>query len=198
MFFEGLFFGLMLQIAIGPVCLSVLLLSLSKGFREGMKMSLGVAVVDGLYIIASLLGMAALLKIDILNKVVLSVGGFVLIYFGLSYFKKQGKNDTVIKQADRNSFLYGIKLTLTNPLTILFWSGVFGSLMASNKLSGAASILAYSAGCVMATVLFLGLISAGGKYASKLLNPKIIKVMGYGVGLYLVYFGLSMFTKLKN
>jgi len=195
MFIEGLLLGLTLQLSVGPVCLSVLFLSISKGFKEGFKMALGVTLVDGVYIALSFLGMASLLKSEALRRIILIGGACALIYFGLSYFISFKNKKDEVKVENVNSFLYGVKLTLTNPLTIVFWSSIFGSLIASNKLTGIDNILTYSLGCITSTIAFLSLISAGGKYASKILSPNIIKIMSYGVGLFLIYFGGSMLFK---
>ena len=136
--------------------------------------------------------MANLLRIEAIRKLVLIAGACVLIYFGISYFLKSGDAIDSVKMEGRNSFLHGIKLTMTNPLTIIFWSGMFGSLIASGTLAGAGNILFYSLGCISSTILFLSMVSIGGKYASKLLNQRFIRVMSYGVGLFLIFFGGSM------
>lgn len=192
MFFSGLLFGLTLQMSVGPVCLSVLFLSVSRGFKEAFKMALGVTLVDGFYIVTSFLGMSNLLKIEFLRRGVLIAGACTLIYFGISTILSSLRDEKKVEVKERNSFLYGIKLTLTNPLTIIFWSGILGTLIAGGELVGISNIFAYSIGCIASTILFLGLISIGGGYASRLLKPNVIKIMNAGVGLYLIYFGMNM------
>ncbi|MGD0152898.1 MAG: LysE family transporter, partial [Thermacetogeniaceae bacterium] len=59
-FFAGFFLGMTLQLSIGLVCLAILYESATRGFREALKMVWGVTLVDGMYILASWLGMAAL------------------------------------------------------------------------------------------------------------------------------------------
>ena len=157
-------------------------------------MVLGVTLVDGAFILASFLGVSALLRIMVLQKIILFAGAAALIYFGVKHFLASGKdddrNDTIT-----NSFFYGIRLTLTNPLTIIFWSGAFGLLMASGKVTGFINVLIYSLGCLTATLLFLSTVSISGKYISKVMNQTARKLINYFVGLYLIFYGCSTFFK---
>ncbi|MCX7709935.1 MAG: LysE family translocator [Clostridia bacterium] len=207
---KGLLFGLTLQLAIGPVFFAVLHKSIKEGFYEAFKMVMGVTLVDTFYIILSFTGIGALLKIKFLNKLIFWGGAGVLIYFGYKYIKSFLKNSSKDKAASeagngevmadqqsksRDSLLYGVKLTLTNPLTIVFWSGIFGALIGAKKLAGLQDILFYSAGCVLSTVLFLGIFSLIGKYITRFLNSKRLRYLDCVVGVFLVLFGFSMFLK---
>lgn len=192
---QGLLFGLTLQMSVGPVCLGVMHKSITRGFREASKMVWGVVLADGAYIAASLLGMAKLLEIPGIKTIMLMVGAGVLIYFGLNIIMKNGNKNTCITAAEENenSFYYGLKLTLTNPLTIIFWSGVFGALAASGELGGLGSIMLYGGGCLLSTFLFLTIVSLGGRLLTPLLtNGAIRKRMDWVVGLFLIFFGLKM------
>ena len=62
-FLEGLGFGLILQISVGPVCIAVLHKALTRGFGHAFAMVWGAALVDALYILLSVLGVSALLQI---------------------------------------------------------------------------------------------------------------------------------------
>lgn len=195
-FLNGLLFGMTLQLSVGPVFFAVLHRSVKEGFREALKMVLGVAAVDAFYIFVSFTGVSNLLRIHFLSKVILFAGAGVLIYFGISYLKNAGKQKDAFpeKAGPRidSSFIYGIKLTLTNPLTILFWSGTFGSLIASQKLQGLGNTLLYSAGCIAATLLFLTAVCAACEYFQNKLNNRILKAADYVVGVFLMVFAVKL------
>jgi len=198
-FFAGFFLGMTLQLSIGPVCLAILYESATRGFREALKMVWGVTLVDGMYILASWLGMAALLRIEAVKTATLIAGALVLIFFGSRLLIPAAKQAAGPARERKNSFGYGIALTLTNPLTILFWSSLFGSMIASGKLHGAVNPLLYSLGCVTATIFWLGLIAAGGNYLSGILKANRIRLLNALVGLFLISFGISMvFPIFKN
>jgi arginine exporter protein ArgO len=84
MLFEGFKFGMLLQFAIGPVCIFIFQMSSLKGFYIAEKGVLGVALTDGLFIIVAILGIASI--IDRKNiKVFLKIFGTIILFvFGLS------------------------------------------------------------------------------------------------------------------
>jgi len=57
-FLEGLGFGLILQVSVGPVCVAVLHKGLTLGFRHAFSMVWGVALVDAIYIVLSVIGVS--------------------------------------------------------------------------------------------------------------------------------------------
>lgn len=195
-FLQVFLLGLVLQLSVGPVFFAVLHKSINEGFLEALKMTCAAALVDAFYICISFTAVSALLKISYLHKAISILGMSVLIYFGLNYIKNANKKSNILVNKDKNSsFAYGLKLTLVNPLTILFWSGTFGSLIAGNRLSGNFNIIMYSIGCVSATIFFLGITSFSGRFAARFLNVKVLKLMDYAVGIILICFGLNMFFR---
>jgi threonine/homoserine/homoserine lactone efflux protein len=201
-FFSGLFFGLTLQLAIGPVFFAVLHKAVREGFRESFLMVCGVALTDAFYITISFTGMGRLLQIPALHTVICLTGAGILIFFGCLYLINAGKSKlpvaskTAVNQDNSGmnaiiprSFAYGVKLTLTNPLTIVFWSGAFGALIASRRLQGYGSIILYSSGCIAATLSFLTFTAWMGKHLLTRLNEKWLRGFDYTVGLFLIVFG---------
>jgi len=193
-FIKGLGFGMVLQLSIGPVCIAVLHRSIIRGFFDTFKMILAVALVDGVYIVLSFAGISGFLSIEPIRKAVLITGAGVLIYFGVKHLIKHSCNG-INSTNTGSSFLYGIKLTLTNPLTIVFWSGAFGSLIASGRLEGMIEVAAFSAGCIASTVLFLSVVSAGAVRISGAMGIKPLRYLDFAVGLFLIGFGIYMVIK---
>jgi threonine/homoserine/homoserine lactone efflux protein len=191
-FWQGLGFGLTLQLSVGPVCLAVLRQSITGGWRVALRMTLGVALVDAFYLLASLLGVAALLKIEVIRQIVLFAGACVLMYYGGKHLWTAGRTLPQDQSEARGGFWYGVGITLTNPLTVLFWSGVFGSLMASGALMGKGELLLFSLGCVLSTIFFLALISAGGSSVKKVMDHRLLKWLDRLVGVALLCFGIVM------
>jgi threonine/homoserine/homoserine lactone efflux protein len=202
----GFLFGLMLQLAIGPVFFAVLHKAVREGFWESFKMVIGVALTDAFYITVSFTGVGRLLQVPVLRTVIHHAGAGVLMFFGCLYLKNAGKNQLpageaavqvkpALKRGAFRSFGYGVQLTLTNPLTVVFWSGTFGALIASRRLPEYGSILAYSAGCIAATLFFLTLAAWVGKQLMTRLNERILQGFDYGVGLFLIVFGAGILIK---
>lgn len=197
----GLLLGLTLQISIGPVFFAILHKSLRENFLEAFKMTGGVALVDALYILLSFTGIAVLLQLEIMRAVVSVLGAGVLSYFAFTYFRNAGRKPIVEpgkedgEYGKSSSFFYGIKLTAINPLTIIFWTGTFGSLAASGIAATTGQLFLYAAGCITATILFLGLISLAAQFLVPYITPKTMRGADYLVGTVLGGFAVVMFYR---
>lgn len=192
-YISGLMLGLMLQLSVGPVFFTVLHLSTKKGFLEGIKMTCAAALVDAFYICLSFTSISALLHIPNVRMIIGFFGMIVLIYFGVTFIKNARNKSGEALAVEGNSFVYGMKITLINPLTIVFWSGTFGSLIAAHNLHGFVPTVMYASGCVSATLLFLGLTSLMEKYMRRLVDINQMKWTDRIIGTVLILFGIYMF-----
>ncbi len=212
-YFKGLLLGMTLQLSLGPVFFAVLHKAITKNSGEALKMSFGAAAIDALYIGLSFTGVALLLQIIVAQSIVLGLGAMVLMVFGLRYLRKanqrfkkstEGSQGTISNRHDHaaraedSSFLYGLKITAVNPLTIVFWSGTFGALLGAGLLDSFRDALLYASGCVSATLLFLGTVSMVAPRLPFKSSKKIETGFDIIVGLVLIIFGLVMFYRLIN
>ena len=197
MLIKGFCFGMILQIAVGPLCLFIFQTAVTSGFFTAMVGVLGVALVDAVYILAAIFGIGVLLnKYKILKMVFRYLGSIVLIVFGTSIiFEAFGFSlipdlNFLSKQSMENVFLKVLMLTLSNPLTILFWVGVFSTRLSEVNMSRK-DMYCFGLGAVLATISFLTLVSITGTFVNNLLNPEVLKILNIIVGLVLIYFGLK-------
>ncbi len=127
---KGFITGLILQAAIGPVFVFILNISLQYGLLNGLSAVLGVTVVDYLYIILAIAGVGKILEIKKIKRIFTVLSSAVLVVFGVLLlengiqFSMNGsfsvKEATVI-----SSFLSTFILTVSSPLTIVFWASIF-------------------------------------------------------------------------
>lgn len=194
---QGLRFGMLLQLAVGPVCLFVLGSSFTDGFRQALSAVAAVALVDTAFIALSALGAAALLAKPFARRAARAVGGLVLCLFGadtllgaLGITLLPGIRLFAPTQG-RGLFAQALLLTASNPLTILFWGGALAAKVAENHWR-TGQLLCFALGCVLATALFLSAVAAlGGALAGKL--PFIaVRVLNAAVGGALIAFGLRL------
>lgn len=75
---ERLRFGMLLQFAVGPVCLMVLNTSLSAGFLPTLSFIAAVALVDAFYIALSSFGATAILNRPTVKRKAQWVGSLIL------------------------------------------------------------------------------------------------------------------------
>ena len=193
-FLGGLGFGLILQISVGPVCIAVLHKGIAQGFCHAFAMAWGAALVDALYILFSVVGVSALLQLEPARMSIGVGGALLLLFFGFRYLSAPAK----IAQEERRdesplkSFAYGVVLTLTNPLTILFWAGVLGAMMSTHRFDQPGGMVYFAVGCVTATLLFLTAVALAGHLMEQLLNERLALWLNRAVGLFLIGFAIKL------
>ena len=194
---KGFRFGMLLQLAIGPVCLFIFQTATISGFETAATGVLGVLLVDGLYILAAILGIASLVEkkgttvaLRIFGSVILFVFGFstLLGVFGYSFIPGLNLAHNVDSS---NVFLRAVLLTSSNPLTIIFWAGVFSAKLAAGDVIRK-DVYAFGAGALLATLFFLMLTASFGSFTGQFLPPVVIQILNVLVGAVLIYFGAKM------
>lgn len=200
MIVKGYRFGMLLQLAVGPVCLFVFQVALSGGLIPGIMSVAGVGLVDFIFILAAILGIGSVLKkFPTMQKYLKYFGALVLIVFGLSnIFGLWGiviipSIQTNTNHID-NVFLKTMLLTLSNPLTILFWAGVFSTKMLEEKMTRYDMYL-FGSGAVLATLSFLFGVVLLGLTFKKFAPDTLIGWMNALVGIILIFFGMRLLLK---
>lgn len=191
---QGLGFGLILQISVGPVCIAVLHKGIAQGFVHAFAMAWGAALVDTLYISLSMVGVSALLRFESARLAIGIGGALLLLFFGTRYLRApaniaeaQHRSESPLK-----SFAYGIVLTLTNPLTILFWAGVLGAMMSTHTFDQPRGTVYFAIGCVSATLLFLTAVAFAGHLLERLLDERLALWLNRAVGPFLIGFAIKL------
>ncbi len=200
MVLKGLKFGMILQLAVGPMCLMVLNTSVDYGISNGMSLVLAIALIDALYIALSALGVSAIIEKNNVKMAVKIIGCFILVFFGFN---------TILNVFDinilpnislfsdyksGNLFLQGIILTASNPLTIIFWGGVFTTQIADNNLTKLQLFL-FGTGCVLSTLIFLSGVALFGYFIGNFIPGIVIKILNILVGAFLMLFGIKLLIK---
>lgn len=199
MIIKGFRFGLLLQLAIGPVCLYILNTAVMSGFGLAFLAVIAVCLIDALYIFLAFSGISAFLKSEKTKLILKIFGAVVLIVFGLASILSSF-NISILPSfnfnfsATSNVFLYASLLTASNPLTILFWAGVFSSKVSELNMSKKDTYL-FAIGCVLSSFIFLTAIAALGFVFKLFINDSVILILNVLVGIMLVYFGIRNLLK---
>ena len=194
MIIKGFRFGMILQLAIGPVCLFIFQTGAQAGFWAAFSGVLGTVLVDGSEIVLAILGVGALLQKSQNARKILQYGGAaVLILFGLSNILGAfGVNllpGLALGHSD-HMFWQTVLLALSNPLTVLFWAGVFAAKIAEEEMTGR-DLNGFGLGCALATLVFLTLISAVGAFSAVVLPRALIRGLNVAVGCVMIGFGVK-------
>jgi threonine/homoserine/homoserine lactone efflux protein len=202
--FEGFKFGMILQFAVGPVCLYVFKISLERGLLNSILVVLAAALIDAFYIICAISGVSTFLKSGRAIKILTYSGFSILLIFGLNiiFYEISGFNLIPVLNIFKflkfdNPFLCGIILTLSSPLTIVFWFGVFSTEILESG-NDKKEVVFFGAGCFLATLIFLSIVSITGAAFKIFLPVFVIKILNITVGLIIIYFGIKLLFGLKD
>jgi threonine/homoserine/homoserine lactone efflux protein len=126
---NGILFGLLLSILIGPVFFALIQTSIQKGFRLGAWLAVGISLSDLLYIAVCYVGFTQFFELAHFKESLAMAGGIIMFMFGISALLKP-INQAAGLTLDRNrntifrQIMKGFFLNAANPFVILFWVGV--------------------------------------------------------------------------
>ena len=200
-YFEGLRFGLLLQFAVGPMCLMVFNTAQNAGFLVALSLVIAIALVDAFYILLASLGASKLLENKKVEKTVKILGTIVLMIFGLNIILNVFGINIIpglnLKPNSSSAFIQGIVLTLSNPITIVFWGSVLTTKIIEEKFKKK-ELAVFSIGLVSATLIFLTTVAALGMVLSNFIPDILSKILNLIVGLVIIGFGIKLLIKKNN
>jgi threonine/homoserine/homoserine lactone efflux protein len=191
LFKSGLKMGLLLQIGgIGPICMLMLRLSLSLPISKLFLGVIGITLADIIYIGLSVLSISVLIKkIQHYKRIFDVVVGTVLIIFGVLFITAGHVVDAnTFKGQDLFFWLCG--LTLANPITILFITGIF-SLELSKRNMQLKETCVFAGGFLLATPIFMTFVILIGSLAGRVLPEFVVPLVGSFMGFILVFLGIK-------
>src|SRR5690606_25311697 len=151
-------------------------------------------IADAIFLIVVYLGLDHFLELPPVHVFLWLFGGFVLLYTGVE--SMLGANSIEIeynrnKESLLKCFLTGFIMSITSPLSILFWLGIYGSVLAKTaQVNSSSSLLIYSSmiflGLTLWDILIAGLTSG----LQKFLNTNILKWISIISGISLIGFGV--------
>lgn len=205
-FFSYVFLGISLAAPIGPINAAQIDKGIKGGFFPSWFVGLGAMCADALYMLTVYLGVINFLGTPFMQTLLWSFGFFVLVYTGIESIVSVGK--TIHKSNDHNisltkSFFSGFFMSLLNPLTILFWLGIYGSVLAKTVVEyETTDVILYS------SAIFLGLFlwditmacvaSSFRKYLTTKLLAFISIISGFSLIGFGVYFGIQAIKLLAS
>ena len=197
-YLDGLKFGMLLQLAVGPMCLMVFNTAKNVGFLVSLTLVLAIALVDAFYIILASLGISKILDKPKVKKVFKIIGSLVLIVFGINIILNVFNINIIpglnLKPNSSNIFIQGLVLTLSNPITIVFWGSILTTKIIEDNLNKK-ELAIFSIGLVSSTIIFLTFVSVLGTILSSFIPENISNVLNIVVGILIVFFGVKLIVK---
>lgn len=138
-FLKGFILGFSIAAPVGPIGILCIRRTLEYGRMSGFLSGLGAATADAAYGMIAGLGLTVITSFLIGHQAWLRiVGGIFLCYLGIrTFIKKPTKNPTLVNNYGLlGNYVSTFLLTLTNPMTIIAFVGVFAGLgLGTNKSS---------------------------------------------------------------
>lgn len=188
-----IFLGLSLAAPIGPVNSARLDKGIKNGFWHAWIVGAGSMIADAIFMLLVYLGMVNFLDIPVVQIFLWLFGGFILIYSGaesilgvnrvnLTYSRK--------KESLSKCFLTGFIMSITSPLSILFWLGIYGSILAKTaQANGTSQLLIYSCMIFVGLTLWDVFVASLTTGFRKFLNDTSLKIISVISGISLLGFG---------
>lgn len=191
---QNILLGLTLAAPIGPVNLEIIKRGLQSGFRQALLTGVGAMSADATYLTLIFFGLVSFLNITLMKITLGLAGSLILIYLGFlsvkDFFREAATAETNSGRLFKNSFITGYVLAISSPMTIVWWTGVFGALLTAQtgrqtSFSTFWSCLSILLGCFL-WVVFL---SSALHWGKRIINDKMVRMISLIAGLFLIVFG---------
>jgi len=200
---DGMLTGLFLQLALGPVFFYILGITADSNYINSIFAILAVTIADYIYIILSLLGIGQLLQKEkmkelfgLVSSVILMIFGFMMLYKGM-VFINQEELIGAFHWTPVTSFTSCFILTISSPLTIVFWGSIFSS-KALEKNYQKKQLVIFGLGTGSSTFLFLSLSMLVLSLVKSSIPDVVVQTLNCIVGLLLIGYGLTRIIKISS
>lgn len=198
--FDGFLTGFLLQIAIGPVFFFILNISIRRSFIDGIVAVSAVTLADYIYITFAILGTGSLLDHKKVKMFFSLICPAILILFGIYIILNSimiQNHEILESYQSRNymaSFWSAFFITISNPLTIVFWTGMFAT-KAIEKGYSKNNLFPFGIGAGMATFTFLSFSITILYFFKTSLPNNIIDYINIAVGIIISLYGITRLLK---
>jgi threonine/homoserine/homoserine lactone efflux protein len=195
-FFRGALFGVAIAAPVGPIGVLCTRRTLARGRRAGFVSGLGAATADALYGAVAALGLTAVSSLLLAYRLpVRVIGGLFLLGLGLRTLRSRPASETPSAPSPQSlaaDYTSTLALTLTNPVTVVAFVGVFAGL----GVGTGTNALALVAGVFCGSAAWWLLLALGVGALRERVTPRAMRLVNVAAGLLLVGFGIAVLVSL--
>ncbi|GGF18483.1 amino acid transporter [Halobacillus andaensis] len=196
--------GLSLAAPIGPINIEIIRRGIYQGFWPSLLVGAGGMTTDLALMYLVYRGLSDYLTLNAVQLTLLVFGALVLTYTGIQSFLN--RPEPVIDSSDHRGerfspgllrpYLTGISIAAFNPLNILFWLGIYGSVL-SDSLQDENVLRAF----YINSAIFIGIglwnvnLALTVHFSKSLLKPGALKLISLTASLFLI--GLGVYFAFK-
>jgi threonine/homoserine/homoserine lactone efflux protein len=196
LFFKGMFVGIVIAIPVGPVGILCMRRALFEGRLAGLASGFGAATADALFAVVAASGLSAVsdLLFDYREWLRLAAAAF-LIFAGASAVRAPrpvGPPPPRRRESLFTDFVSTFALTISNPVTILMFLGVFAGIGLAGADVGLAGAFILVAGVWVGSLLWWLGLSFGAETFSSFVEPRHLQWINRGSGGLLLLCGIAL------
>ena len=193
-FLSYILLGFTLAAPIGPVNAAQLEKGIKHGFWHAWLLGLGAMAAAAVFLLLIYFGLAHFLSTPFGKTFLWLFGGFILIYTGVESFHKNNRltfSNNRSTESHAKSFYSGFFMTFSNPVSILFWLGIYGSVLATTaQRYGTLELLLYSSGIFIGLMLWDIAMASVSSIFQKFLHEGVLVLISRAAGVCLLGFGV--------
>ena len=200
---KGLFLGLIIQLAIGPIFFFIVNLSLQKTLLDGLMGVLAATVVTYIYIALSVFGIGKILEEEKFKKIFGIISSIVLIIFGgiiISGAINSGDIEIAVNTSNLfASFTSVFLLAISNPLSIVFFTSLFSAKAIEHNYTKN-ELYFFGFGTGLSTFIFMGGAILLVSFLKEAIPIIVMQILNIAVGVLIIGYGtiILKLTKRKN
>ena len=191
---RGLLLGFSIAAPVGPIGVLVIRHSIASGRRAGLMTGLGAAAADGLYGLAGGLGLSAVSTLLVDYALWLQLGGGAfLLWLGIRTLASppESTEGDIVRSGHTRTFLTGLLLTLSNPLTMLSFAAMFAGLGVGVGTTGGGSVGWLVAGVFIGSASWWLILSTTASLARSRMTLERMRWVNRASGALIAAFGVA-------
>ena len=191
---RNILLGVSLAAPIGPSSVAIIQNGLRRGFPRAFLTGVGVTMADATYLIIVFFGLSSFISLPVVKFLIWILGAFVLMYLGTQSVREAKRKidfDKIQVSTARNPVLVGYFVNISYPIAIVWWVGVFGSLLGASE--GGATLtnaLLSSSTILIGILLWHSTTSILTHWGKRLLSETTAKYINVIAGSVLILFGI--------
>ncbi|KQL56511.1 MULTISPECIES: LysE family translocator [Bacillaceae] len=192
--FSYLLLGISLGAPIGPVNAARIEKGIQNGFMHSWMVGIGSLFADATFMACVYFGLQRFIDAPFIQSFLWLFGAFVLFYSGIEGMMRSNRF-SIIENRHRDTLIHcffnGFLISISNPMSIMFWLGIYGSIMVKTAETATnQQLLLYTCMIFIGLTmwdLFVASMTSGGR---RFLRPATLKAIALLSGLSLVAFGV--------
>jgi putative LysE/RhtB family amino acid efflux pump len=193
----GFGLGFFVALQLGPMSLFLIRSTLRSGWRVGIAIGAGIAVIDGLYAAAGAGGATPLLNVQSVRLALGILGAAVLIWLGARTLYaavrvRVGSETPLDTATPKRAFLTALGGTASNPSTIVSWGAIFAAASTAGLVHTTGAAVLLVAGVGIGSLTWVSILATGVALAGRSMSNRAVRLTDGAAGVGLLGFGAAL------